>query len=131
MRKTEQSWEGKLGEYTLRVELRFYEKPNGYVSAEVKKTLRDPGHFTKQKWTDFGFTREQPPVWQAEQHFTAYVKEAQRVGFKPTPSMSGKQILMKGRKWIEKYATDVRPRTLRDAWRDERLNVYAGLEDVI
>ena len=125
MQKTDQSWEGQLGEYTLSVSLRYYQKPNGYVSAEVCKTLRYPG-FRRQKWTDFGFTRQQPPVWQAEQHFDAYVKEALRLGFK-TQAPAGKPVKIR-RKWIEKYETTVRPRTLQDVWRDELKNTYAGME---
>lgn len=135
MQKTDDAlWEGTIPSegYILRVELRYHTTKNGYVIAEVVKSL-NTGRGRAMKWTNFGGRqsfapyRENPPVWLAKSHFEEYVKEAKKIGFKPTP-ISGKPEVRVPRKWIGKYETEVRPRTLRDAWRDERSNAYAGME---
>lgn len=112
--------------YTLIVELEEFMAENGYRTASVKKTLKW-GSRSRQKWTDFGFKKEQPPAWQAKRHYDAYVENAvKNLGFKP--QISGKQIMCK-RGSIAGYDTTVKRRSdLEFVWEQERQNTYAGAE---
>lgn len=113
--------------YTLIVELEEFEAPNGYKTASVKKTLLWGEGRMKIKWSDFGFNKDQPPVWFAKTHYEAYVENAVRkLGFKP--QTSGKPIQCK-RASIAGYDTEIKRNAGLDyAWRQERRNVYAGME---
>ncbi|MDV0444087.1 hypothetical protein [Methanorbis rubei] len=134
MRKTEDAvWEGRISSegYILKVELKYHTARNGYVIAEVIKTLHT-GRGRVMKWTDFGGNKsyapyeENPPVWMAEEHFKGYVAEAKKIGFQTM--ISGKPEVRVHQKWIPKYQTEVRQRRSAEAWRDERSNAYAGME---